>query len=276
MRKSYSWLFLLIVLLMGCSFLQDRPVSIPVGLTKPQQLDFEQSIRKCCYDTITRTLYIMPENDNAIHIFRDGKRINTIGKLGFDKSNFSRLDDIALAPDGKILALDSFSRKIKKFDKDGMWIADYDLSYLKEPTRFDVTDDEEMYIYDNFSKDITIVTSTREEERFTFGKFQFTRPQRITTNREYVWIYDAGDDTTLIYNAMGQHLEDVPGFMQLDRFNQKFTMLPNAIEQQSTGAKLAMGIERIKSFFIESGAWVVVREGGVTIYESKYEIQPLP
>ncbi len=254
--------------------MQDRPIVVPVNLQETESLDFQKPIRKCCFDTITRTIYIMPENENAIHIYRQGKEINTIGRLGFEKSNFSRLDDITLATDGKILALDSFSRKIKKFDKDGMWIADYDLSFLKEPIRFDINDNEEIYIYDNFSKDICVVRNSKENEHFTFGKFQLTSPQRITASRDYVWVYDRAEDQTLIYNAMGQHLEDAPGFVQMDRFDQKFKMLPNAIEQLNTGTKLAIGIDRNRSFFIESGVWVVVRDGRITLYESKYEKRP--
>ncbi len=276
MKRSGSWLFLLVALLSGCSWLQDRPVVVPVSLQESERLDFRMPIRKCCFDPITKTLYIMPENENAVHIYRQGKEINIIGRLGFEKSNFSRLDDITLATDGKILALDSFSRKIKKFDQEGKWIANYDLNFLKEPTRFDVNDNEEIYVYDNFSKDICIISNSTEEEHFTFGKFQLTDPQRITANRDYVWIYDKAVDQTLIYNAMGQHLEDADGFVQLDRFSQKFKLLPNAIEQINTGAKIAIDLGKNRSFFIESGVWVVVRDETITLYESMYEKQSRP
>ncbi len=276
MFRSINWIILIAALISGCSWLQDRTVVIPVTLEESQKIDFPNDIRKCCFDTISKTLYIMPENDNTIHIYRDGKEINIIGRLGFDKSNFNRLEDITLAPDGKLLALDSFSRKIKKFDKDGGWIANYDLNFLKEPTRFDVNDNEEFYIYDNFSKDVTIIRNSQEEEHFAFGKFQLTKPQRVTCNRDYVWVYDEAEDATVIYNAMGQHIEDAPGFIQLDRFNQQFRKDAYAIEQTSTGQKLAIGLTGIKRFFIESGYFIVVSNRQIILYESRYDRQPNP
>lgn len=76
--------------------------------------------QKALYSTIDKTTYLLESQQARVIMYKNGTR-NTVGGIGFDSQNFAQLNDIALAPDGNLLALDGFARKIKNSVPTGIW-----------------------------------------------------------------------------------------------------------------------------------------------------------
>ncbi len=109
-RFSFFSTFLLF-LLFGCSSVELQTDHSPLQLNIIQKINLGFIPAKCVYSSTERTTFILEENTNYIHIYRNGKKINTIGGLGFENTNFNDLSDITISPDGKLLVLDSFQKK---------------------------------------------------------------------------------------------------------------------------------------------------------------------
>ena len=111
--------FFLILIIWGCTNLEFSRQYQPQEFQVLQEFDLDFVPDKCIYLDVDNILFALQKNSNQIYIFRDGAQINIIGGIGSEAAKFNQLCDIALSPDGKLLALDSFQKKIKKFDKDG-------------------------------------------------------------------------------------------------------------------------------------------------------------
>jgi transcriptional regulator with XRE-family HTH domain len=85
-----------LLFLISCTTLNEVNSNlIPEKLTIISQISLQITPQKCCFSTKDQTVFVWEKNSARIHIYRQGKRINTIGGMGFDNSNFSRLVDIA-------------------------------------------------------------------------------------------------------------------------------------------------------------------------------------
>ncbi len=177
--------------------------------------------------------------------------MNTIGGFGFTSSSFNKLADITLSPDGNLLALDSFQKKIKKFDDNGKLIAEFSLKGFIEPTLFAVADDETYYIYDNATKEVIITRTFDETDWFPFGKFQLKKPSKISLAKNKILIFDKQNDSTTIFGTLGQFQNELDGNIQIDK-QQLYILKNHYIYHPKSENKLAISINKWHDFSLKN------------------------
>lgn len=272
LKKERAFLALIIVLLLleACSSIEQQHDYIPVKLNIIQKFNIDFIPQKCVFSYPERTVFIM--EGNYIHIFKNGRRINTIGGLGFDHSNFNKLTDIAIAPDGNLLAMDSFQKKIKKFDKDGKWITEFELADFVEPTLFDITNDETFYIYDDSRKEIITTHTFRENDFYSFGKFQLTKSRSLNLEKNIVLVYDLAEDKTIVFDRLGQFQEELDGKVQFDR-RQKYKLEKYFFQHLASDKKFAVTSFQWLDFLIDNGFLILLSNHEIWICTLDYEIK---
>jgi hypothetical protein len=171
----------------------------------------------------------MGSETNLIQLYKGNNQVNTIGGLGFGESNFNRLTDITVSPHGRLLALDSFQKTIKKFDSDGMWLENYPLRSLNEPLLFDVSHDGMVFIYDRTSNEIVIYDEKLEYIEYRFGKFLLRDPIQLNCTFQHLSVYDKSSDKTYIFDLLGDLQETLNGFWQIDRYTNRYRLTGNMI-----------------------------------------------
>ena len=244
--------------------------------TIPRKLNIKYEIvpsfvpQKCCFSPKEETVFLWEKNSSLIHIYRKGKEINTIGGLGFEDSNFSKLADISISPDGNLLTLDSFQNKIKKFDTEGRLITDFEFLSLSTPALFDVSADETFYIYDDNRKEIVVLSSLTGEESFAFGRFVFANPTQLTVSRNYVTVYEKDENISHVFNILGQFEEDIEGNVQFEE-NQRFVLKKFYFESFVGKKKFAVAPYSWNDFLIKNGYFVLSSDEKVLIAEMEYE-----
>jgi len=252
MRKNSLRLFILTFLLItACASINIQSQRIPNKFQTIYNIQTDFISKKCLYSSINKTAFVLEEQTDIIHIFRNGKKVNTIGGLGFTSSNFNKLSDITLSPDGNLLALDSFQKKVKKFDDSGKLIAEFNLKGFIEPTLFAVSDDETYYIYDNASKEVIITRTFDESDWFPFGKFQLKNPFKISLARNEIIIYDKQNNSTTIFGALGQFQNEMEGNIQRDK-QQLYILNNHFIYHPKSENKLAISINKWHDFSIKN------------------------
>lgn len=248
MLKSSSKLLLLTFLLLtACSSIEMQPFRTPEKFTTIYNIQTDYSPRKCLYSSINKTAFVLEQEADIIHIYSNGKEVNTIGGLGFTASSFNKLTDIALSPDDNLLALDSFQKKIKKFDRSGKLIAELSLNEFIEPTLFAVADDETYYIYDNASKEIIITRTFDKSNWFAFGKFQLTNPSKLSLKKKEILIFDKQNNSTTVFGILGQFQNELDGNIQMDK-QQIYILKEHFIYHPRSESKLAISINRWNDF----------------------------
>jgi len=265
---KFSLLFLFIS---TCSVIsQQQQKVVPIHLNIIQKIELDFIPQKCCYSSTEKTAFIIEKNSNIIHIYQNGKRINKIGGLGFEKHNFTKLSDIKTAPDGNLLALDSFEKKIKKFDTEGKWITEFEIENIGEPGLFDISSDETFYIFDENRKEIVVTKKFGENNIYTFGKFQIDKPQQLTKTLNYILIYDKVNDKTTFFESLGQFVKESPGYYQTDKF-QDFKLSRFALEHPDSEKILAVSVFPWKFFEIKNNLCLLLSEKEMWIAEFVYE-----
>jgi len=260
---------MIFIIVLSCSTISEQQRKIyPSKLNIIQKLILDFSPQKCCYSESSQTIFIMEKETNKIHIFKYGKQINIIGGLGFEKNNFSKLTDITLSPDGSLLALDSFQKTIKKFDSTGKWIAELSLENISEPTLFDISIDETMYVFDDNSCEIFISNDFNENNLYSFGKFYLTNPYQLILAKNNLIILD--ENKTLIFDTFGQFVEELNGNFQFDRF-QKYELKKYFIEHQESGKKFAISPNPWRGFMIQNNYCFLLSDNEVWIFSFAYE-----
>ena len=271
-RLFFVLISLTLLVFFGCSSIEQQRNYIPVELNIIQRINIDFIPQKCVYSSSDRTAFISEKNLNNIHIFKYGKRINTIGGLGFENTNFHKLSDITLAPDGKLLALDSFQKKIKKIDVDGQWITDLNLDLFSKPTLFDISTEETFYIYDDNRKEIVITKTFHEDDFYSFGKFQLIQPEKLVLTKNSLVIYDTACDKTFVYDKLGQFRKELNGYIQFDK-NQEYKLETHYLLHYSSGQKFAISTNTWNDFFIERNYVMLLSDNEVWIAEFTYEIR---
>jgi len=226
---------------------------------------------KSVYSNIENTTYIMEQKSNRIHIYKGNRKINTIGGLGFNEYSFNKLSDIALSPDGNLLALDSFEKVIKKFDKDGKWIAEFNFDFMIKPQIFDISLDETFFIYDRNQKEIIAKRITDTEEYVSFGKFMLSEPISIVVNDNLIQVYDKQLNKTIIFNFWGDLIEEFEGNVLFHR-KQKYQLNVRSITKYPENKKFAVNISPLNSFLIKNNNLITNSNNKVQISEFIYEI----
>ena len=249
-KNSIRLYFLLILFLAGCSTIEIQTNRIPENIIIIQKIKTDFVPKKCIYSSITQTAFILEKEADIIHIYKNGKKINTIGGLGFTSSSFNKLADIALSPDGNLLALDSFQKKIKKFDIDGKLIAELNLSSFTEPALCAVAIDETYYIYDNASKEIVITRTFDQSDWYTFGKFQLSYPSKINLGKNDIIVYDEQKNSTLIFGILGRFQDEINGNIQIEK-HQQYILKDYYIYHPKSNGKFAISTNKWNDFIIE-------------------------
>ncbi|MBL7148888.1 MAG: hypothetical protein ISS80_02320 [Candidatus Cloacimonetes bacterium] len=263
-------LLMVLLLLEACSSIEQQHDYIPVKLNIIQKFNIDFIPQKCVFSYPERTAFIMEGNN--IHIFKNGRRINTIGGLGFDHSNFNKLSDIAIAPDGNLLALDSFQKKIKKFDKDGKWITEFELVNFVGPTLFEITSNETFYIYDDNRKEIVTTRTFEENDFYSFGKFQLVNPRSLNLAKNIVLVYDLVEAKTIVFDRLGQFQEELDGKVQFDR-RQKYKLEKYFFQHLTSSKKFAVTSFQWLDFLIDNGFLILLSNHEIWICTIDYEIK---
>src|SRR5690554_3760998 len=267
---------LLFLILFGCSFSSDQPQRrSATGTRDILSLKLPYTPARVAYSSLDNSLFIMEPESNLIHIFQNGVRINTIGGLGFGESNFNRLSDITVSPHGRLLALDSFQKVIKKFDGNGMWLENYPVTQLNEPLLFDVAHDGTVFIYDRTSNEIVIYDEKIEEITYRFGKFLLRDPILLSSTFTHVTVYNRGSNKSFIFDTYGRLTDTLICFWQTDRFNNRFLLNLNRISLYQSSAfiqsrgetKIRDGITAEREFHVSAAPWqsFIVKRGIITL-----------
>ncbi len=216
-------IFLLLItifgmLVFGCADVQLQvPLDIQgfetVAVFRPQE-----TISKAVYDSRSGTTYARVQDWQTINLYRDGKRINTIGGIGSEKDRFQRLADIAIDTNGNLLALDSIGKKLKVFSSEGKWLQEIDLKSMLQPELVAVAADQTLFIFDALAGEILCYSALDYKEQYRFGKFQITKPQSLTCNRDFVISYEAAKGLSTIYSILGQYVRTAPGQVYIDTY----------------------------------------------------------
>ena len=249
-KNSFRLFLLLILFLTSCSTIEMQSYRTPESIIVIQKIQTDFIPKKCLYSSISKTAFILEDESNIIHIYKNGKKINTIGGLGFTSLSFNKLADITLSPDGNLLALDSFQKKIKKFDIDGKLITEFNLNGFVEPTLFMVALDETYYIYDNASKEIIITRTFDESDWYTFGKFQLGNPSKINLGKNEITVYDEQKNVTIIFGILGQFQNEIDGNIQIEK-QQQYILKEYFIYYPKSDSKFAISTNKWNDFSIE-------------------------
>ncbi len=249
-KNIFRLLIFLVLLLAGCSTIEMQTYKVPVEINIFQKIQTDFIPQKCLYSSINKTAFVLEKETDMIHIYRNGEKINTIGGLGFTSSSFNKLSDITLSPDGNLLALDSFQKKIKKFDIDGKLIAELNLNNFIEPALFAVGVDETYYIFDNASKEIIITRTFNESNWYTFGKFQFNDPCKISLGKNEITAYDKKKNSTIIFGILGRFQNEVNGNIQIDK-QQQYILKDYYVYHPKSESKFAISTNKWNDFSIE-------------------------
>ncbi len=250
LKNSFRLFLLLILFLVACSTIEMQSYRTPENIIIIQKIQTDFIPKKCLYSSINKTAFVLEDESNIIHIFKNGKNINTIGGLGFTSSSFNKLADITLSPDGNLLALDSFQKKIKKFDIEGKLITEFNLNGFIEPTLFVVAMDETYYLYDNASKEIIITRTFDEADWYTFGKFQLSDPSKINLGKNEITVYNEQKNTTMIFGILGRFQNEIDGNIQIEK-QQQFTLKDYFIYHPKSNNKFAISVNKWNDFSIE-------------------------
>ncbi len=271
MKTIKALIILLLVILTACAEVDQQVDYLPVScqIIWEIQADFEPA--KCLYSSSRKTLFARQKDSNFIHIFKDGKRINTIGGMGFEQTNFDRLSDIALAPDGSLLALDSFAGNIKKFDTDGKFITEFALPNLTEPALLDIAMDETFYIFDSNKGEIVVTNLSGSDEDYRFGMFQLNTPVHLTLSGNKLVINDIRKNKTLIFDKFGQLITSWEGYFQIQN-NQQFELKDYFIEHSKTQTRLCISPQKWQFFVQKGGFTILTGKSKILIGKIQYEV----
>lgn len=182
-------------------------------------LPVEDSYRKAVSDPDGKVIYALAWAKQEVHIYREGQHLNSIGGLGFERTNFQRLSDIGVDTDGGLLALDSAQKLLRKFSPEGRAVGEISLSSLRQPELFCQGDDGTLFVYDAGPGEIVCLSPLDYAELYRFGRFELQLPVSLACNRDYLYAYSADRGTTYVFYLLGQFKESVPAQLAFDAFN---------------------------------------------------------
>lgn len=267
--KNSILILLIILFTVGCAQFNVIKNYTPIEFQVIQEIELEFIPAKCLYSNVDKTIFIWQKDTNLIHIFKNGIRMNTVGGTGSELSNLSQLSDIALSPDGNLLALDSFQKKIKKYDRDGKYITTFNLQEFKEPVLLDVAADETFYIYDDFLNEIIATRDFIENNWFVFGSQDIEKPLDLCVTLDQIIIFET--NSTIIYNTLGQ-MENRYNESYLVDKNQRYSVIGNLIQHKSSGKKFTTSTKIWQSFSINNGIIILTVENHILVGKFIYEV----
>ncbi len=214
---------MILFLMVGCS--TNVRISRPLeSFTLVGQIDTANPVNKAIFSVRSNTVFALSKDWQQIHFFRDFKRVNSIGGMGLERSNFQRLSDIAVDSEGSLWALDTIPRKIRRFSSDGMWAGEIEIKGSAQPELLAVAADQTLFVYDALQGELICYSPLDGAELYRFGKFQLYRISNISVSRNYVVAYSAADRTSHIYSILGQYLGSQPAQVAFDEFDNKIVL----------------------------------------------------
>ena len=266
MKIGYS---LFVVFIIACSIQTNITNSYIIKKWEEiSTINLPYTPQKSLYSTTLTTLYVFHKETNEIDLYREGKKVNTIGGLGIGNMYFSQLSDIALAPNGTLYTLDSFQREIKRFDENGRFLAKINLIDLSHPILFDVSSDEIFYIYDEDFQ--AIFEWSDGDTKQSFGKFTSTEPSQLTINREGIFLYEEKTDKTYIFTTFGQFDQEISGYVIRDKglFIKKDVYFLTTVKNEE---KYAFSTIPWQTFMMKQNVICLIAENLVKIGRFHYE-----
>ncbi|MDP8202899.1 MAG: hypothetical protein P9L95_00020 [Candidatus Tenebribacter mawsonii] len=268
-RKFHFGLFILIILFVNsCSTIEIITSRVPINFELIKKIQTNFIPQKCLYSSINKTVFVWENETDLIHIYSGENKINTIGGLGFNSQSFNKLADITLAPDGNLLALDSFQKKIKKFDVNGKLIAEISLTDFVEPSLFAVAIDETYYIYDNASKEIVITRTFDRSDWYSFGKFQLNTPSNLSLGKNEITVYEPKQNATMIFGILGRFQKEFDGNVKIEK-QQNYILKDHFIYHQETEGKFAISTNTWNEFSIKDNV-ILLSDNEIWIGEFTY------
>jgi len=269
--KTFLLIILLVAVLTSCTQIQPQPVYQAISWQIKESFKPPFTPEKCLYSSLSQ-IFIL-QKGNYLHFFKDGKELNRIGGLGYDKDSFSKLSDFKLAPDGNLLVLDSFAKKLIKFDLEGKWIADFSLIGFSSPTLFTLTSDETFFIYDKNRNEIFIVNDLNRAPDESFGQFELENPTSLQISKSNVVTYDKNLNKTFFYDLFGSFHKEEEGFL-LEERGLFFQVQPNFLEELSTNKKFAISPHRWHGAQQINGSWLLWSDQKILLGKISYETKP--
>lgn len=224
--------FLCFIVLASCVSISARRGLLIDKLSPIQSFRTSEPMDKLVFDEISGSCYTMHTDWQELIFFREGNLINKTGGLGYDKTNFQRLMDIALDTDGSLLALDSATRTVKKFTSDGKFSGEFELPGLRQPELFAVAGDQTLFIYDAIASEIVCFSALDIKEQYRFGRFELKNISSLSCNRNYVLAYSKDLNKTSVFSILGQHIITFPNLAMLDEQG-NLLLLENGILKQT-------------------------------------------
>ncbi len=258
------------IMLTGCAGISSGREVIPTRLELNGTLQLPFQPGKVLLDEITGTYFILEAGKPYLHFWRNGTSINTLGGFGSEKSNFQKLSDITLDPDGNLLALDSFARLVRKFTPDGKWIADTELADFSQPTKICATAGGDLIVYDDATQEFTKLSALDSKPLFSFGRFQVDSVSHISASRDYIASIDETGDQTVVFSALGQFLDEYKYQLVLDRFQNLYIYHEGALRLLKEDVLLPFGWDshEVKLFASPETLLLVRGESVLTILPS--------
>ena len=253
-------LVLLMSLVAGCASTSWNRAIAEINLQS--HLTTAEPVVKAVYGLRSNTIYGLSRDWQMIHFFRDQKRINSIGGMGTGRANFQRLSDIAVDPDGSLLALDSATKKIGKFTSEGQWSGEIELRGSAYPELFVMGGDQTLFVYDSMQGEIICYSALDKSELYRFGKFQLYRITNLNLSREYIIAYSETDQQSLIYSRLGQLMRTEKGQVVHDDFGNFYSIEQGVLRSGEISRALGRLERPILSY---SGGSLVVAAGNNTI-----------
>lgn len=216
---------------------------------------------KAVCDPLARVVFAMSRSSHEIHIFREGRRVNAIGGLGFDRTNFQRLSDIGVDSDGGLLALDSVQKLLRKFSPEGKVVTELSLGALHQPELFCAGADGSLYVYDAATQEIVCFSAFDASELYRFGRFQLKQPASLCCGRDFLAAYNPALNSTDVFYLLGQYKETVPDLVVFDYFN-------NPISPESTPELTLHG--RVRLLTLNRDAVCALYSDGIRVFRARY------
>lgn len=234
-------IFAAVFVLNACSSIETGRNIPPAALETDAVKQYPFSVGKALYDYSSGTFYLLEESRPYVYFYRDDKQINQIGGLGMGSSNFQKLSDIALDPDGNLLTLDSFACLIRKFSPDGKWIADTKLSSFSQPAKFCCTPDGDLLIYDASRQEISKINGLDGKVIFTFGRFEIDSVSQLNCCRDYIVVVDGDASSSLYYSSLGRLLQTLEHQAVIDQYQNLYTYENGALRVSNSDLILPCG-----------------------------------
>ena len=255
----------------GCSYTNDRIDRFtPTETVEIATFDLDFSPGKVVWSHFDRTAYVTDMSTNTIHVFKEGRKVNILGGLGFNDDSFSRLADITLSIHGQLLALDSFQKKIKLFDRDGRWMENFSLKNVNDPSLITANREGYVFIFDRSQNEIVLLDKDLKTVNQRIGRFQYQSPALLSSNSNNLVLYDKVDRKTYFFDSFGNFDQTKLGYWQTDSYSHHYQLELNRVYHPRSNQFFAISAQPWKSFLIAGNSLILVSNKRVLVCEMRY------